>query len=160
MKKLISALVIITLFCCSKPEPINIKLSGPIFGTGYNIQYNSEGNTNYQQQFDSLFGVVNQSLSTYMEDSDISKLNRNELTKVDQHFEKVFNASEAIYRLTQGVFDPTIGNVVNAWNFGAEKNKFLTDSVTIDSLMRFVGLDKVSLVDHHIKKPKEILFGV
>jgi thiamine biosynthesis lipoprotein len=144
-----------TIFCCSKEEPKNIKLSGPVFGTSFNIQYHSEDNTNYIKQFDSLFAVVNKSLSTYISDSDISKLNRNEITKVDQHFENVFKASKVIYRQTEGIFDPTIGNVVNAWNFGAEKNKFLTDSRTIDSLMRFVGFNRVGLVDAHIKKNKE-----
>ena len=53
------------------------------------------------------------------------------------------------------MFDPTIGNVVNAWNFGAESNKFLTDSTTIDALMQSVGLNKVDLVNHKIRKPIE-----
>lgn len=152
MKKLVATLLIITLFCCSEKDPINIKLSGPIFGTGYNIQYFSEDDINYQKQFDSLFNVINKSLSTYIEDSDISKLNRNEITKIDKHFENVFKASKIIYRQTEGAFDPTIGNVVNAWSFGAEKNKFTTDSTTIDSLMRFVGFNRVGIKDLNIKK--------
>ena len=156
MKKLISILVLIAFFGCIEQEPKNIKLSGPIFGTSFNIQYYSEANINFQKQFDSIFNVVNQSLSTYIDNSDISRLNRNELTEVDNHFVNVFKASKRIYRLTEGIFDPTIGNVVNAWNFGAEKNKFLTDSITIDSLMRYVGLNRVGLIDNRtIKKPKE-----
>ena len=156
MKKLISILVLIAFFGCTEQEPKNIKLSGPIFGTSFNIQYYSEANINFQKQFDSIFNVVNQSLSTYIDNSDISRLNRNELTEVDNHFVNVFKASKRIYRLTEGIFDPTIGNVVNAWNFGAEKNKFLTDSITIDSLMRYVGLNRVGLIDNRtIKKPKE-----
>ncbi len=155
MKKLICLAITVLFFCCSEEEPKNVKLSGPIFGTGFNIQYYSEDNRNYQKEMDSLFEVVNQSLSTYIEDSDISKLNRNEITSIDNHFETVFKASKVIYRQTEGAFDPTIGNVVNAWNFGAETNKFITDSTTIDSLMRFVGLNKVGLIKNNIKKPKE-----
>ena len=155
MKKLICLAITVLFFCCSEEEPKNVKLSGPIFGTGFNIQYYSEDNRNYQKEMDSLFEVVNQSLSTYIEDSDISKLNRNEITSIDNHFETVFKASKVIYRQTEGAFDPTIGNVVNAWNFGAETNKFITDSTTIDSLMRFVGLNKVGLIKNNIKKPTE-----
>ncbi|WP_400076891.1 FAD:protein FMN transferase [Winogradskyella sp. R77965] len=155
MKKIISVLALILCFSCSEEEPKNIKLSGPVFGTAFNIQYYSEDHINYEKQFDSLFSVVNQSLSTYIPNSDISQLNRNETTKVDNHFENVFKASKIIYRLTEGIFDPTIGNVVNAWNFGAEKNKFLTDSATVDSLIQFVGFSRVGLIDNHIKKPKE-----
>ncbi|MDP5082355.1 MAG: FAD:protein FMN transferase [Winogradskyella sp.] len=155
MRKLIALFIGVALFSCTKEEPKNIKLSGPIFGTGFNIQYYSEGQINYTEQIDSLFNIVNQSLSTYITDSDISKLNRNEITTVDEHFQRVFRASETIYGTTGGAFDPTIGNVVNAWDFGAEKNKFMTDSTTIDSLMQFVGFSKVGLIKNEIKKSKE-----
>lgn len=155
MKKLIGLLLVMSLCSCSEEPPVNIKLSGPVFGTGFNIQYYSEDNSNYQKAIDSLFNVVNQSLSTYISDSDISRLNRNEITKVDNHFQNVFKASKLIYRYTEGAFDPTIGNVVNAWNFGAEQNKFLTDSTTIDSLMQFVGFNRVGLTNNEIKKPDE-----
>lgn len=156
MKK-IAFLILMTLvsLACKqeKSQTELVKLSGPVFGTTYNIQYFSETDTNYQTQFDSLFNVVNQSLSTYIPDSDISRLNRNELTEVDRHFIKVFKSSKSVYQETDGVFDPTIGNVVNAWNFGAETNKFLTDSTTIDSLMQYVGFNKVSLSNNIINKP-------
>ncbi len=144
-----------TCFSCKEDKLQIIKLSGPVFGTGFNIQYFDLGNRNYATQIDSLFNVVNQSLSTYIPDSDISRVNKNDsLVEVDEHFKHVLKSSKAIYRATEGVFDPTIGNVVNAWNFGAETNKFLTDSTTIDSLMQFVGLNRVGLVGNRIKKPK------
>ncbi|MCK8481242.1 FAD:protein FMN transferase [Psychroserpens algicola] len=123
----------------------NTKLSGPVFGTSYSAIYDSE--IDYSRQFDSLFTVINQSMSTYIPDSEISKFNRNEPYIIDTHFKTVFLASKKIFKATNGAFDPTIGDVVNAWSFGANQNKFLTDSTTIDSLMRFVGFDKVSLVD-------------
>ncbi len=150
-------LVAIVCMCCKedKKQPELTKLSGPVFGTSFNIQYYSEEGANYKKQFDSLFAVVNQSLSTYIPDSDISRLNKNEDVEVDHHFKRVFETSKEVYRTTEGVFDPTIGNVVNAWSFGAEKNKFLTDSTTIDSLMQYVGLNRVGLVGNTLKKPKE-----
>ncbi len=158
MKKLVF-LFLVSVACISCKEdnvqPELVKLSGPVFGTSFNIQYYSEEKINYMKQFDSLFAVVNQSLSTYIPNSDISKLNRNESNDVDAHFIKVFEASKIVYRKTEGVFDPTIGNVVNAWDFGAETNKFLTDSTTIDSLMRYVGLNRVGLVKGKIIKPKQ-----
>ncbi|MFD2917366.1 FAD:protein FMN transferase [Psychroserpens luteus] len=129
---------------------INIKLSGPVFGTSYSVIYDSE--INYSKQFDSLFEVVNQSMSTYIPTSEISKLNRNEAYKIDNHFQNVFLASKEIYNETNGAFDPTIGNVVNTWSFGADKNKFLTDSITIDSLMQYVGLNKVSIIEGKVSK--------
>ena len=153
MKKFYFIALLITIFSCQK-EPKNTKVSGPVFGTSYNIQFYSEDGKNYQKQFDSLFNVVNKSLSTYIPDSDISRINKNEDVDVDEHFKRVFKKSKEVYRFTEGAFDPTIGNVVNAWNFGAHTNKFLTDSTTIDSLMKFVGLNKIGLKASKIIKQK------
>ena len=100
----------------------NTKLSGPVFGTAYSVIYDSE--IDYTKQFDSLFTLVNQSMSTYIPNSEISKFNRNEPYKFDAHFQNVFLASKQIYNETNGIFDPTIGDVVNAWSFGADENKF------------------------------------
>ncbi|MGC6430111.1 MAG: FAD:protein FMN transferase [Jejuia sp.] len=131
----------------------NTVLSGAVFGTSYKAIYNSE--IDYTVQFDSLFAVLNKSMSTYIFDSDISKLNRNKTVTVDDHFKTVFNAAKTIYIDTEGVFDPTIGDVVNAWRFGAETDKFLTDAKVIDSLMRYVGFDKVVIENNGlVEKPK------
>ena len=134
-------LVLIFINYSCKQEPENIKISGPIFGTTYSVIYDSK--VNYQKQIDSLFYVINKSMSTYMENSDISKLNRNVSGEVDNHFKKVLEASQEIYKQTKGVFDPTIGVVVNAWDFGPEGEIKELDSLKIDSLMKFVGLDKI-----------------
>ena len=148
----IIVLVFLCLLCCKyvQDKPVNTKLTGVVFGTTYNIIYGKE--VDYTKHLDSLFAVINQSMSTYLADSDISKVNNNEPVIVDAHFKKVFLKSKEIYNATQGVFDPTIGDVVNAWSFGADTNKFLTDSTTIDSLMHYVGFDNVFLEKSTIKK--------
>lgn len=149
MNKIILFLVLICVSC--KQDVKNTKLSGPVFGTSYSIMYDSD--INYQTQIDSLFYVINKSMSTYQDDSTISKLNRNEDSLVDAHFIKVFEASKDIYNKTEGVFDPTIGAVVNAWDFGPEGKIVNLDSLKIDSLMLSVGLDKVKRIGNKIVKP-------
>ena len=133
-------------------DETNTKLSGSVFGTTYSIIYNSE--TNYQKQFDSLFQVINRSMSTYIFESDISKLNRNEPIEIDNHFITVFESSKRIYTETKGAFDPTIGAVVNAWDFGPEGKIANIDSLKIDSLMLSVGFDKVKRNNNRISKSK------
>ena len=151
MKQIALLFALIVMVSCRK-EPENTKLTGFVFGTSYSIIYNSE--INYQAQFDSLFFVINKSMSTYQPNSDISKLNRNEDSLVDAHFINVFEASKVIYNLTEGFFDPTIGAVVNAWDFGPEGKIVNLDSLKIDSLMLSVGLDKVKRINNKIIKPK------
>ncbi|WP_298239313.1 FAD:protein FMN transferase [uncultured Algibacter sp.] len=130
----------------------NTIANGLVFGTSYKVIYNSD--VDFQKQFDSLFYVINKSMSTYQVNSNISKLNRNEDNNVDTHFIKVFNASKQIFEETKGAFDPTIGAVVNAWDFGPEGVIENIDSLKIDSLMTFVGFNKVLHQNNVITKPK------
>ncbi len=153
MKKVALLFLFLAIFSCKKEPKLTI-ISGPVFGTSYTIQYYDLDSSNYQKQFDSLFYVINKSLSNYQANSDISKLNRNEVVEVDDHFKTVFKAAKQIYRETEGVFDPTIGRLVNAWNFGSEKSKTPLDSIKVDSLKRFVGLNRVGLINNTIKKPE------
>lgn len=141
----------VILFVSCKQTLTNTKLSGSVFGTSYSVIYDSD--VNYQKEIDSLFAVINKSMSTYMADSDISRLNRNETVSVDNHFLNVFNTSNTIYKATNGAFDPTIGAVVNAWDFGPKGKIVALDSLKIDSLMQGVGFNKVSIKNNTILKP-------
>lgn len=158
MKKISLIFLLIILYSCKQTshntETLtlkNISLRGSVFGTFYEVTYHSR--INYKKQLDSLFYVVNKSMSTYQANSYISKINRNESDVVDNHFINVFEASKTIYNKTKGAFDPTIGAVVNAWDFGPEGKIADLDSIKINDLMLSVGLDKVSINDHKINKP-------
>ncbi|MGF1557050.1 FAD:protein FMN transferase [Paucihalobacter sp.] len=145
------ALILLYVCLCSCADTLEQRsVSGPVFGTSYNIVY--EASSNYQKQFDSLFQVINQSMSTYIEDSDISKFNNNEQVEIDEHFIKVFEASKIIHRETNGSFDPTIGTIVNAWDFGPEGSVEQLDSLKIDSLMSSVGFNKIKRFGNAIEK--------
>lgn len=148
---LATLLLLVTISCEQSIK--NIVVSGEIFGTTYSIQYNSEEHLNFESQFDSLFYVINKSMSTYQTNSIISKLNRNEPILVDEHFIKVLQASHEIYKETEGAFDPTIGILVNAWDFGPEGKIKNLDSLKVDSLMQFVGLNKVNRINNSVLKP-------
>lgn len=145
------------LYSC-QTKIVNTKISGPVFGTSYGITYYSETTKDFQKEFDSLFSVINKSLSTYKEDSEVSKINRNQDTKVDAHFKTVFNASKYVFKETEGAFDPTIGAVVNAWNFGPKGKVIGLDELKIDSLMTSVGFDKVRLLNDRVVKENPMTF--
>ncbi|WOD42346.1 FAD:protein FMN transferase [Hwangdonia lutea] len=153
MKKKILFILIALLVISCKKEHKNTILEGTVFGTYYRVTYDSD--LNYQKQIDSLFYVINKSMSTYQIYSDISKINRNEEVAVDAHFKKVFETSKQIYKATSAAFDPTIGAVVNAWDFGPEGKIANLDSLKVDSLMQSVGFNKVTLKNNHVLKQKE-----
>lgn len=152
MKPTFLLLSLCLVIASCKPTQKNTKISGPVFGTSYGITYYSETKQSFREEFDSLFSVINKSLSTYKEDSDISKINRNEAAMVDDHFKTVFNTSKIIFKETEGIFDPTIGAVVNAWNFGPKGKVIGLDEFKMDSLMASVGFDKVNLIGDRVIK--------
>ncbi len=126
---------------------------GEALGTGYGIIFYgptpsefSENPEAFQRAIDSTFEVINQSMSTYWPDSDISKINRGDTTiQVDAMFREVFEESAYVYSATGGYFDPTVGVLVNAWGFGPE-GALSMDSTRVDSLLQYVGFNKVELL--------------
>jgi len=119
--------------------------SGAALGTSYNIIYLGKAELNLEREIDSVFQVLNKSMSTYIPTSDISRINKGDSTViVDQMFREVFELSGEVYEATDGYFDPTVGVLVNAWGFGPG-TVLEMDSVRVDSLLDFVGFDKVSI---------------
>ncbi|MDT7830968.1 FAD:protein FMN transferase [Flavobacteriaceae bacterium S356] len=146
---IVVSLTFLLFISCEKKEPF--RLGGNVFGTTYSIIY--YGNANYESAIDGLFTDVNKSLSTYIPTSDISKINNGEKdVKVDALFKEVFQKSERIFQETDGYFDPTVGDLVNAWGFGPEKPLNDLDSTKVSELMSFVGFDKVKIKDGLVVK--------
>lgn len=146
MKKLIILPVIFLFLFCEKKEPQPIFLQGDAFGTTYNIQLYSEKNIDFKKGLDSVINAVNHSVSTYIPESDISKVNNGDSTLVvDSIFREVFEISDEVNKKTNGYFDPTIGVLRNAYGFGDVKPLKNIDSTTLDSLMKYVGFHKVKL---------------
>jgi len=91
------------------------------------------------------------SLSIYQDSSLISKMNRNEEVLPDSFFIEVFDKSVLISEITEGAFDITVGPLVKAWGFGPDAHRNFTID-NRDSLMKLVGMDKVSIRDGHLVK--------
>tara|TARA_R110002124_G_scaffold155440_2_gene322643 strand:- start:2304 stop:3281 length:978 start_codon:yes stop_codon:yes gene_type:complete len=154
MKKSFLLFFVVVLFSCNSKKEIQIiNFEGFVFGTTYHITILHEQKINFQKSIDSLFFLVNKSLSNYIPTSDISKINLGDSTIiVDAFFTEVFQKSKRIFKETDGYFDPTVGSLVNAWGFGANKSKKEIDSLEVQKMMQFVGLDKVQLKEGRIKK--------
>lgn len=155
-----STLIIIffIVFSCKKEEKGQLtKLEGYAFGTSFHITY--EAKNDYTQQIDSLFHLINKSLSTYIPNSDISLINNGDTTIiVDKYFTEVFNKSDKIYKETEGVFDPTIGSLVNAWNFGPKITTNSPDSFKVAELLKLVGFNKVHLKNSKVIKENDSIY--
>ncbi|MFD2891811.1 FAD:protein FMN transferase [Flavobacterium chuncheonense] len=129
-------------------------IQGEAQGSTYTIKYIANEELVTKTQIDSLLEAFDLSLSTYRPDSKISKINAGDSTVVvDELFLETFNASRQIFNETNGLFDPTIGVLVNVYGFGPNHSRKSLNQSEIDSLLQFVGFNKVKVNSNHtIKK--------
>lgn len=149
-------LVFITFFSCSELKKTS--LTGLIYGTSYNIQFYSSGNSNYSNEIVDIFNEIDMSMSTYKKTSIISRVNNNNSVQLDDHFKNVFGFSKKIYEITSGRFDPSIGLLVNYWGFGPEK--FILDSKInpndqLTYLLSKTGFNRFEIIDNKLSRPKD-----
>lgn len=148
LKKLVSLFLLVLCFAACQKEEKNqiIIIQGEAQGSTYAVKYISSSELVSKKAIDSLLLAFDESLSTYRPDSKISKINDGDSTiVVDDFFVKTVEVSSRIYKETDGLFDPTIGVLVNAYGFGPKKQKIDLNSAKIDSLLQYVGFDKVRL---------------
>ncbi len=145
-------LLLVILGC--RPNKNQYKtIRGNVFGTTFLVKYLDYEQRDYSKDIAQLFQNFNNSLSTYHQNSTISKLNNGLLSsKVDHNFKQVFLLAKKIHQKTEGYFDPTIGKMVNAWGFGPDKTTKNPTVKQVDSLMQFVGFNLVSMTDNTITK--------
>lgn len=139
---------------CSAPaDGPYLSISGFTQGTSYHITYQSpvKDSLNLQPAVEKLLAEFDQSLSTYIDTSNISRLNNNETDIVDDYFTEVFNESRRIYELSDGAFDITVGPLIDAWGFGPGRKLTMSQEV-IDSILQYVGMDKVRLEGDRLVK--------
>jgi len=161
-KNFYSLLVLFLLtISCQKKENQFFVIQGEAQGSTYSIKYIANEELVTKNQVDSLLLVFDMSLSTYRPDSKISKLNAGDSTiVVGAFFTETFKASNQIFKETNGLFDPTVGVLVNAYGFGPNPERKSLNQSQIDSLLQYVGFDKVKLnADKTISKQhKETYF--
>ena len=150
----------LSFFSCKKSNELHpVKLVGQVFGTEFHITYYDTDQRDLTKQVDSLFYLINKSLSTYIPTSDISKINKGDTSIfVDAYFKEVFQKSKKVYNETNGIFDPTIDVLVNAWGFGPQNPSVRPDSLKIKELLTLVGFDKVQLTNGKIIKTNNSIY--
>jgi len=127
-------------------------ISGYAQGTTYSIKYVADiEDEKLYSEVDSILQRFDLSLSTYKENSIISLINRNEQTETDELFRTMFQCAMEVSQQTNGAFDITVAPLVNAYGFGFT-NKDDIDNELIDSLLQYVGYEKIVLKNNNIEK--------
>jgi thiamine biosynthesis lipoprotein len=143
--------IFIGLNACTNSPAKYIYNKGMIYGTTYSITYESPNGKDFQEEITQKLNAYNLMFSTYEKVSIISKINDNVATELTDEFITCFHKSTEISEITNGAFDITAGALVNAWGFGPERKKHMTQE-KVDSLLEITGYQKVKLQDGKIIK--------
>lgn len=107
------------------------QIQGPTMGTTYHItictppsdQIDAE---QLKRDIDQLLVEINQQMSTYIKDSELSQFNQTgaeEWFTVSPEVVKVVSAGLKLSEDSDGAFDMTVGPLVNLWHFGPDPGK-------------------------------------
>jgi thiamine biosynthesis lipoprotein len=136
-------------------------------GTYYKVTYQDSLDRDFSKAIDSMLVQVNHEISTYEPNSTISQFNKAASSYNlgmdfkgyslcvanpalcgqvrNYHFFKNLMAAGVAHQQTRQAFDPTIMPLVNYWGFGYTPHNAVdkVDSLKVDSLLQFVGYQKV-----------------
>lgn len=159
LRGLAATMLLFVLTGCGQPQQTDLK--GQTMGTYYQIKYVAPAGAPSQKviqaAIDEQLDQVNQQMSTYRPDSELSRFNQSRV--VDTPFPvspaviKVVNESIRLNHLTDGALDVTVGPLVNLWGFGPEKRHDQAPSED-DIIQRraWVGISKLEVRDNALVK--------
>jgi len=115
-------------------------------------------NKNIKKHIEQAFDLVSKydlKFSYYNPESELYQINNSDsiVFNIDDEFTEILLLAERIYYESNHLYDVTIGNIFDIWDF---ENEIIPDSLTIQSLLSQVGFDKLILQEGYLFKPKNI----
>ncbi len=130
---------------------------GMIWNTTYHITY--EGTPELEDSIMSVLNNIGKSLNVFDSTSLVSRANLTDTIVVDNNFISVYNTSRSIKARSNGMFDPTLSPLIDAWGFGRGHTP-TADTARIAEILPYVGLWKTWLSgDTLIKEDPRISFN-
>ena len=145
-----SALLLILLASCL-PEKTAL-FRGQTMGTSYTVKYTPRGDAKtsiLKEKTDSLLEALDGEVSTYREDSPLSRFNASKDTSKEsvlpEDFYHILQYSLALAQQTHGLFDPTLGPLVNLWGHGPRGEKKIPSPELVARAKEATGYEKITL---------------
>jgi len=155
--------VLIIIFSGCKKQNREVAIIGNTMGTTYTIKIinNLQQNIDIdivKGKVDSALQTVNQQLSTFIPDSEISRFNRlnsRDWFSISTNFYDVIIMAQEISRLTHGAFDITVGPTIDLWGFSGDltqKTWQPPSKQEIEKVLQSIGFRNVTIGKNAIKK--------
>lgn len=126
---------------------------GQTMGTSFHIKWLTRSDATQvqkiQEGIDQRLELVNQKMSTYREDSELSQFNRSQSTdwfEVSPETQQVVAEALRLAVLSGGAFDPTVGPAVDLWGFGTQGDRIEPPAETqIAETLARIGFEKIAV---------------
>jgi thiamine biosynthesis lipoprotein len=144
----------VVLFLRGRPVdgPVDVVFHGPTMGTTWTVKVvatgmDDETRDELQESLQEAVEQVDQRMSTWKSDSDLSRLNQHDTTpfKLSPELAEVLTEAQRIHQFTEGAFDITVGPLVNAYGFGPGDAPSPPSDTRLGELRSLVGQDKLLL---------------
>lgn len=154
------AAIVLLLAAGCAPIPPGVEgsaltLTGPTMGTRYMVKvlsddgWTMEERNNLAETIKRALEVVNQKMSTYVPDSELSRFNQSDSTQpfpISADTMRVFDLALEVSEKSDGAFDVTVGPLVNAWGFGPEgQPEEIPSDAEIADLQERVGYEFLTI---------------
>ena len=171
--KYVNVLTLIVLFCAalmagcdnsSKNEQQELLLQGKTMGTTFNIKVfvpqEQLAELSLYSEVTDLLADVNQSMSTYIENSEINQFNRlpaGEVMPISDDFRNVVAESIRLGQSTK-TLDVTMGPLIDLWGFGPDKRPQNRPTQSqLEQMISRIGVDKLQLTEQGLSKSEDDL---
>lgn len=146
-----------------KPQDYPYNAVGMTMGTSYSIKASTLPDsltpTEINRQVKEVLGKVNGQMSTYQKDSELSLFNQNTSTdwvSVSPELYEVIKEALKISQLSDGLFDVTVGPLVNLWGFGPEEMSLSPpDGALIKEKLNQIGYKHLIIKDDSLFVKKD-----
>lgn len=135
---------------CNKSAPSYIRVEGQMLGTFMQVSACTEQpSSEVYAMMMSIDTAAKKSMSIFDENSLLSRVNRNETDSLDEHIIHCLELSRGVSQISGGAYDVTIAPLVEAYGFAGKERQA---EVNVDSLLEFVGIDKVRVENGRLVK--------
>ena len=163
--RLLIVVISIILNACSASKKQETHITGPTMGTTYNVKFvsiDAVDKLELTQQIEQSLIDINLLMSTYIQDSELSRFNQWNSIKpfpMSATTLKVLNEAKRLSDMSEGMLDVTVGPLVNLWGFGPKSQpvKIPTEAL-INMTRKLVGIDKLTIGPSWASKAEPALY--
>lgn len=156
----IFVLFLVWISCTNSPKHL-VSIEGQTMGTYYKVKtYSDIDSLKLKSDVDNFLKLFNDVFSTYIPDSEISKINQTKFNKikVSRSMGKLLDVSLDIFRRSGGYFDITVGPLVNAWGFGPDGKQKKPSESELKELRERIGSHQLELKKNYLHLNKSGLY--